>query len=146
MTTETLSRFPNSRFPNLGFPNSWFPNSWFPNSWFPNSWFTNRWLTGPWWQRTRSFWQRLVRWGRRAPRSLRLRESLPLGEHRFVAVIEFEDSRLLIGGTPSSLVLLARLGSRPADPSAFAEADAARVPIEEFQTVRETGKGKQDSF
>jgi hypothetical protein len=130
MTTETLSRFPNSRFP---------------------SWFANRWLTNPGWLRARSFWQRLVRLGRRAPRSLRLRESLPLGEHRFVAVIEFEDSRLLIGGTPSSLVLLARLGSGPAGapeaaPSAFAEADAKRVPIKEFQTVRETGKRKQDTF
>jgi flagellar biogenesis protein FliO len=126
MTTETLSRF-------------------------PNSWFTNRCLTNPWWLRTRSFWLRVARWGARTPRSLRLRESLPLGEHRFVAVIEFEDSRLLIGGTPSSLVLLARLGSGPAgapeaDPSAFAEANPGQVPIEEFQTVRETEKRKQKTF
>jgi hypothetical protein len=32
-----------------------------------------------------------------------------LGERRFVAVVEFERSRFLIGGTPGSLVLLAPL-------------------------------------
>jgi flagellar biogenesis protein FliO len=37
-------------------------------------------------------------------------ESLALGERRFVAVIEFEQARFLVGGTASSLVLLARLG------------------------------------
>jgi flagellar biogenesis protein FliO len=46
---------------------------------------------------------------RRAPRRLRLCESLPLGERRFVAVVEFERSRFLVGGTSASLVLLARL-------------------------------------
>jgi flagellar motor switch/type III secretory pathway protein FliN len=40
---------------------------------------------------------------------LRLCESLPLGERRFVAVVEFEAARFLVGGTPSSLVLLSRL-------------------------------------
>lgn len=54
-------------------------------------------------------WKRLTRSRRRAPRRLRLSESLPLGEHRFVAVIEFEQSRFLLGVTSSSLVLLARL-------------------------------------
>jgi flagellar biogenesis protein FliO len=34
---------------------------------------------------------------------------LPLGERRFVAVVEFDRSRFLVGGTPSSLVLLSRL-------------------------------------
>jgi flagellar biogenesis protein FliO len=45
----------------------------------------------------------------RPPRRLRLCETLPLGERRFVAVIEFEQSRFLLGGTSSSLVLLSRL-------------------------------------
>jgi flagellar biogenesis protein FliO len=57
----------------------------------------------------RRWWERLRRLRRRAPRRLRLCESLPLGERRFVAVVEFERSRFLVGGTTSSLVLLAHL-------------------------------------
>jgi len=56
-----------------------------------------------------AWWQKLLRVSRRAPKRLRLCETLPLGERRFVAVIEFEDSRFLVGGTSSSLVLLAQL-------------------------------------
>jgi flagellar biogenesis protein FliO len=37
-------------------------------------------------------------------------ESLALGEKRFVAVIEFETERFLVGGGASSVNLLARLG------------------------------------
>jgi flagellar biogenesis protein FliO len=55
------------------------------------------------------WWQRIVRLGRRPPKRLRLCESLPLGERRFVAVIEFEQARFLVGGTAVSLMLLARL-------------------------------------
>jgi Flagellar biosynthesis protein, FliO len=63
------------------------------------------------WRRLRAWWKRLRRWSQRAPRRLRLCDSLPLGERRFVAVVEFERSRFLLGGTSSSLVLLARLGN-----------------------------------
>lgn len=59
--------------------------------------------------RVLGFWERVLRLGRRAPRRLRLCESLPLGERRFVAVVEFEAERFLVGGTPSSMVLLSRL-------------------------------------
>lgn len=79
-------------------------------------------------------WGRVLRLSRRAPRRLRLCESLPLGERRFVAVVEFDAARFLLGGTASSLVLLARLadagdraegegegllqdGSKPASPA-----------------------------
>jgi len=65
------------------------------------------------WRRARACWERILRFGRRAPRRLRLCESLPLGERRFVAVVEFERSRFLVGGTSASLVLLARLGTAP---------------------------------
>jgi hypothetical protein len=61
------------------------------------------------WRRARACWERILRFSRRAPRRLRLCESLPLGERRFVAVVEFERSRFLVGGTSASLVLLARL-------------------------------------
>ncbi len=64
--------------------------------------------TGPW-RRARWLLQRMLSLGRRSPRRLRLCESLPLGDRRFVAVVEFESSRFLVGGTSASLVLLARL-------------------------------------
>jgi hypothetical protein len=55
-------------------------------------------------------WQRVLRLSRRPEKRLRLCESLPLGERRFVAVVEFEKARFLVGGTATSLVLLSRLG------------------------------------
>jgi hypothetical protein len=62
-------------------------------------------------------WPRFYRWllhilrlAERTPRRLRLSESLALGERRFVAVIECERHRFLLGGTGQSLVLLAKLG------------------------------------
>jgi flagellar biogenesis protein FliO len=61
--------------------------------------------------RTIALWRRVLRFRRAAPKRLRLCESLPLGEHRFVAVVEFDTVRFLVGGTSSSLVLLSRLGS-----------------------------------
>jgi hypothetical protein len=67
------------------------------------------------WQRARACWKHFRRLSQRRPRRLRLCESLPLGERRFVAVVEFERSRFLVGGTPASLVLLARLGSAQGD-------------------------------
>jgi len=63
-------------------------------------------------------WERVLRLSRGAPRRLRLCESLPLGERRFVAVVEFDRARFLVGGTPTSLVLLSRLadgGGRAGD-------------------------------
>lgn len=63
----------------------------------------------PFGRRVLALWERFLRLSRRAPRRLRLCESLPLGERRFVAVVEFDESRFLVGGTPSSLVLLSRL-------------------------------------
>ena len=65
-------------------------------------------------QGARALWQRILHLARRKPgRRLRLLESLPLGERRFVAVVEFERSRFLLGGTPASLVLLAPLEPAP---------------------------------
>ncbi len=64
---------------------------------------------GDLWRQVGAWWKRILRLSRRAPHRLHLAESLPLGERRFVAVIEFEQARFLLGGTSSSLVLLARL-------------------------------------
>lgn len=73
-----------------------------------------------WWRGLCAGWVRIVRMGRSAPRRLRLCESLPLGERRFIAVVEFERSRFLLGGTSGSLVLLARLGDASGDESRVA--------------------------
>jgi flagellar biogenesis protein FliO len=56
----------------------------------------------------------LLQWSRRAvkvrkPRRLRVCETLSLGERRFLAVIEFDRQEFLVGGTGSSLELLAKL-------------------------------------
>jgi flagellar biogenesis protein FliO len=55
-----------------------------------------------------------LRWTQRAMRSrrtrrLRVRETLSLGERRFLAVIEFDSQEFLVGGTGNSLTLMARM-------------------------------------
>jgi uncharacterized protein YjbI with pentapeptide repeats len=67
------------------------------------------------WQWALGWWKRFRRLNQRRQRRLRLCESLPLGERRFVAVVQFERSRFLVGGTPGSLVLLARLENAQAN-------------------------------
>jgi flagellar biogenesis protein FliO len=52
----------------------------------------------------------IVRLRRRSEKRLRLCENLALGDRRFVAVVQYEQTRFLLGGTASSLVVLARLG------------------------------------
>jgi flagellar biogenesis protein FliO len=85
------------------------------------------------------FWEWVLRLGRRAPRRLRLCESLPLGERRFVAVVEFEAERFLVGGTPSSMVLLSRLADcrkqedGPAAEAAF-NVKTVKLQTEKLQT------------
>jgi flagellar biogenesis protein FliO len=70
-----------------------------------------------------ALWQRVCGISSRPVRRLRVCESLGLGDRRFVAVIEFDQSRFLIGGTSNSMVLLARLAGgatasdRVADPN-----------------------------
>jgi flagellar biogenesis protein FliO len=73
-----------------------------------------------------AWWQQIVRRFRRPPRRLRLCETLPLGDRRFVAVVEFEQARFLVGGTSAALVLLARLA-----PSEATEQASERYAEEE---------------
>jgi flagellar biogenesis protein FliO len=47
----------------------------------------------------------------RRERALRICETLPLGDKRFLAVIQIEGRRFLIGGTNQSISLLERLDS-----------------------------------
>jgi hypothetical protein len=81
-------------------------------------------------RRARVLWERILRFSRRAPRQLRLCESLPLGERRFVAVVEFERARFLVGGTSASLVLLARLGTGGEGTGENEVASPAKTPTE----------------
>ncbi len=58
-------------------------------------------LASDWWAKARSLKAR--------PKFLKLCESIPLGERRLVAVMEYRSSRFLIGATAGSIVLLATL-------------------------------------
>ncbi len=52
---------------------------------------------------------------RREPRRLRLCETLSLGNRGYLAVVRFEGQQFLVGGTNTSMALLAELSSdRPA--------------------------------
>ena len=69
-------------------------------------------------------------WARQRPaRQLRLRETLMLGEHRMVAVVEWRGQQLLIGSGGGSLSLLAQWPG-PAEPSAHESAESARERVE----------------
>lgn len=62
-----------------------------------------------WWaERLRWAWRR---WHARPPRQLRLRETLALGERRFLVVVEFGRQKFLIGSSGSAMVLLTKLES-----------------------------------
>jgi flagellar biogenesis protein FliO len=57
----------------------------------------------------RSLVGRTQAWRSRVPRQLCLRETLPLGDRRFVALVEFEQQKFLIGGAGNSVAMLASL-------------------------------------
>jgi hypothetical protein len=92
------------------------------------------------WSQVCAFARRILRLGRRAPRRLRLCESLPLGERRFVAVVEFEHSRFLLGGTAASLVLLARLEEARNAP-AHDESAGQSIPVSSCISQAATPEG-----
>ncbi len=76
--------------------------------------------------RLRSLWSRVSI--RRRERSLRISETVSLGDKRFVAILEFERQRFLIGVTSQSVSLLQGLGTPqlpPTIPSASASPDDA---------------------
>ena len=90
-------------------------------------------------------WERVLRLSRRAPKRLRLCESLPLGERRFVAVVEFDEARFLVGGTPSSLVLLSRLqdaGKGAEDEPEKAPSNAAKEKEREIEIKIKKPRGE----
>jgi len=67
-------------------------------------------LEAPWVVALKNLWQRTQHAVKsRKTRRLRVCETLSLGERRFLAVIEFDRQEFLVGGTGTSLELLARL-------------------------------------
>jgi len=81
---------------------------------------------------------------KRAPeRSLKLLETLPMGERRSIAVIEVEEKRLLVGNTPNQITLLAMLGDNsplPADHEMTAEPKDSRPSASSFKNLYEFEK------
>jgi len=47
------------------------------------------------------------------PRRLRVAETVSLGEKRFVSILQVDGEQFLVGGSPSSVVLLAKLEGKP---------------------------------
>ncbi len=95
------------------------PESWIQVVRAGCSWLNRRWKTG-------------------AARRLRLDETLPLGEKRFVAVIEFEQQRFLVGGAANCVVLLAWLPA--ASPGDGEQADGSGRQRKSAEESAATGK------
>jgi flagellar biogenesis protein FliO len=75
-------------------------------------------------------------WRSHPSRQLYLRETLALGERRFIAVIEFERQKFLIAGTGNSVAMLTALpspGSAKKNPEPAAEHET--VPTWEFASA-----------
>jgi flagellar biogenesis protein FliO len=71
-------------------------------------------------------WRRWARgwagnWRARTPRQLRLCETLALGDRRFLAVVQFEQQKFLVGGAGNSIALLTRLGIHDGEAAPFAD-------------------------
>lgn len=73
-------------------------------------------------------WTKLAKlghnWRPRASRQLRLCETLPLGERRFLSIVQFEEQKFLIGSAGNSVALLTRLEKHE---------DAATAPKKHFR-------------
>jgi flagellar biogenesis protein FliO len=72
-------------------------------------------------------WRTFRVWRQRNTRArqLHLRETLSFGERRFVAVVEFDQRQFLIGGTGTSISLLAELTAPGDNPERAADKERA---------------------
>ena len=50
---------------------------------------------------------------RGVPRRLKVAETVSLGEKRFVSILQVDGEQFLVGGSPSNVVLLAKLEAKP---------------------------------
>jgi flagellar biogenesis protein FliO len=64
---------------------------------------------------------------RRRPRRLRLCETLSLGNRGYLAVVRYRQQQFLVGGTNSSISLLAQLPARARFDDVSAEDDDAAI-------------------
>ena len=71
-------------------------------------------------------WNALVTRARPSRKSLSILETTALGDRRFVAVVQFEQRRFLIGSSPASVTLLTRLPDSPSDATAIANTGGSR--------------------
>jgi flagellar biogenesis protein FliO len=75
-------------------------------------------------------------WRSHPSRQLYLRETLALGERRFIAVVEFEQQKFLIAGTGSSVAMLTALPEAAgAKENPKPEAGHEEVPTWEFASA-----------
>lgn len=63
-------------------------------------------------------WKRLTRYSRNVltrgvSRRLRIAETISLGEKRFISILQVDGEQFLLGGSPSNIVLLAKLEGKP---------------------------------
>jgi flagellar biogenesis protein FliO len=89
------------------------------------------------WSDLRRWWRRSMQAFQKPARRLHLAETISLGDRRFVAVIEFETRRFLVGGTSGSIVLLATLD--PDNGSASATQNLGAGLKTAFAQAREAG-------
>lgn len=78
-------------------------------------------------------------WRSQPSRQLRLRETLALGERRFIAVVEFERQKFLVAGTGNSVAMLTPLPG----PEALSQ-NAEEVCPGGFQEARHKARTKED--
>jgi flagellar biogenesis protein FliO len=62
---------------------------------------------------------------------MRLCETLPLGDRRYLALVEVDGHRFLLGAAGNSLSLLARMS--PQTPEVFSHGDDEHFDVEEFK-------------
>ena len=72
-------------------------------------------------------------WGSHPSRQLHLRETLGLGERRFIAVVEFERQKFLIAGTGTSVAMLAQLPGA-ANAKEYPEPGLEEIPTWAFRS------------
>lgn len=75
--------------------------------------------------RTWSFLQKVVKSQGTRKKNLQVCESVSLGEKRFLAVVQVDQARLLIGGSTTSVALLARLDSATSFSTSLKESSEA---------------------
>ena len=73
---------------------------------------------------------------RRKQRSMRLCETLPLGDRRYLALVEVDGHRFLLGAAGNSLSLLARLSSPSETSEILSRRDDVHFDMEEVKAWR----------